>query len=246
MHDPVLFEEATFAGQEQDLPPNAAIDVARQYLDAGRPSEALEKLPKDIKGLHGFASDYLELRVRILQALGDAEALRPALWARFAFEPSSETLRELLGAEPADTRAARRKEALEQARKRLPPEGQAEFFAEIGELDAAASIILSAPGRLNGDHYDGLVPLAERLETMYPLAASLVYRALLDSILCRAAPKSYRYGGRYWRIIHELSGRIADWNGLESHLAYRERIGKDHARKSAFWRAVKQELLCAR
>jgi hypothetical protein len=69
----------------------------------------------------------------------------------------------------------------------------------------------------------------------------IVYRALLDSILRRGAPKSYHYGGRYWRVIHELSGRIDDWKGLEPHLANRERIGQEHARKTAFWRAVKLE-----
>jgi hypothetical protein len=45
--------------------------------------------------------------------------------------------------------------------------------------------------------------------------------------------------------MHELSGRIDDWKGLEPHLAYRERIGREHARKTAFWRAVKQELWSA-
>jgi tetratricopeptide (TPR) repeat protein len=245
IQDPVLFEEATYAGREHELPPNVAVDVARHFLEAGRPNEALEKLPPSAEGLHGFTSDYLELRVRILQALGDAEGLRPTLWARFAHEPSRETLRELLAAEPPDTRASKLDAAFEHVRGRLPPQGQAEFFAEVGELNAAASVIVGAPNKLNGDHYDGLVALAEQLEMAYPLAASLAYRALLDSILRRAAPKSYYHGGRYWRIMHELSGRIDDWKGLEPHLAYRERIGREHARKTAFWRAVKQELWSA-
>lgn len=241
IQDPTLFEEATYAGREGKLPPNVAVDVARHFLEAGRPREALEKLPPSAEGLRGFISEYLELRVRILQALGDADALRPALWARFAHEPSRETLRELLAGEAPVNRASKRDAAFDHVRVRLPPQGQAEFFAEVGELSAAAAIIVGAPGKLNGDHYDGLVPLAEQLETGHPLAASLVYRALLDSILRRGAPKSYHYGGRYWRIIHELSGRIDDWKGLDPHLAYRERIGKEHERKTAFWRAVKLE-----
>lgn len=245
IQDPLLFEEATYAGRDHELPPNVAVDVARHFLEAGRPGEALEKLPPSAEGLRGFTSEYLELRVRILQAMGDAETLRPALWARFAHEPSRETLREVLAAEAPDTRSSKRDAAFDHVRVRLPPQGQAQFFAEVGELNVAASIILDAPGKLDGDRYDGLVPLAEQLETAYPLAASLVYRALLDSILRRAAPKSYHYGGRYWRIIHELSGRIDDWKGLEPHLAYRERIGKEHARKTAFWRAVKLELWSA-
>jgi hypothetical protein len=201
IQDPALFEQATYAGRERGLAPNVAVDVARHFLEAGRPREALEKLPPSAEGLRGFTSDYLELRVRILQALGDAEALRPAVWARFVHESSRETLRELLSAQPAESRASMRDAAFDHVRVRLPPQGQAEFFAQVGELNASASIIVGAPDKLNGDHYDGLVPLAEQLETAHPLAASLVYRALLDSILRRAAPKSYHHGGRYWPCL---------------------------------------------
>jgi hypothetical protein len=238
IRDPVLYEQATYAGCERGMPPNIAVDVARHYLEAGRPREALERLPANADGLRAFTHDYLDLRVKILAELGDSDALRGALWARFVCAPARDTFEGMLAAEPPDTREARRNAALEEVRVRLPPQEQSEFFAEIGELETCASIILSAPEKLNGDLYFFLVPMAERLEAAHPLSAYLVYRALLESILRRAVPKTYHHAARYWEILHSLGSRIQDWKGLEHLEAFRERIGRDHSRKKAFWSKV--------
>jgi hypothetical protein len=238
IRDPVLFEQATYSGRKQGMPPNVAIDVARHFLDAGRPREAFERLPANADGLCGFTYDYLDLKVRILMELGDSNALRAALWARFVCAPARDTFEEMLAAEPLENREARRNAALEEIRVRLPPQGQSEFFAEIGDLETCASIIMSAPENFNGDLYFFLVPMAERLEAAHPLAAYLVYRALLESILRRAVPKTYHHAARYWEILHSLGSRTEDWKGLEPLQAFRERIGREHARKKAFWAKV--------
>jgi NTP pyrophosphatase (non-canonical NTP hydrolase) len=242
IRDPVLYEDAIRAGKQDDLPPSLAVDVARHYLDAGRPKDALAKLPTSAESLGGYGFDFHDIRVRALAALGETEALRSALWAKFVQAPSPDALDKLLAAEPADARAARRKAALEEARARLPAQSMAEFFAEIGELADAATVVLGAPGGLNGDLYFGLVPLAEKLESTYPLAASLVYRALLESILRRGQSKYYHHGARYWVLLLQIGPRIADWKGFESDVQYRERIGREHPRKTAFWHAAKEAM----
>ena len=118
----------------------------------------------------------------------------------------------------------------------------AEFFAEIGELAEAAAVVVGAPGELNGDMYFGLVPLAEKLEPAHPLAASLAYRALLESILSRGQSKYYHHGARYWVLLLQIGPWVADWKGFESEVEYRERIGREHPRKTAFWRAAKEAM----
>lgn len=238
IRDPVLYERATYAGRERGIPPNIAVDVARHYLDAGRPREALERPPDSADGLRAFTHDYLDLRVRILTELGDSGALRAALWERFVCAPARDTFEEMLAAEPAESREARRNAALAEVRVRLQPQEQSEFFAEIGDLETCASIILSAPEKLDGDLYFFLVPMAERLEAAHPLAAYLVYRALLESILRRAAPKTYHHAARYWEILHSLGSHLGDWKGFETLQALRERISRAHARKKAFWAKV--------
>jgi len=238
IRDPVLYEQATYAGCERGMPPNIAVDVARHYLEAGRPREALERLPANADGLRAFTHDYFDMRVRILAELGDSDALRAALWARFLCAPERDTFEEMLAAEPLENREPRRISALEEVRVRLPVQEQSEFFAEIGDLETCASIILSAPEKLNGDLYFFLVPMAERLEAAHPLAAYLVYRALLESILRRAVPKTYHHAARYWEILRSLGSRIEDWKGLEPLQTFRGRIGREHARKKAFWAKV--------
>lgn len=242
VQDPVLYEEAINSGRSHNLQPRLAIEVARHYLDAGRPREALERLPASVDELASYGFEYHDLRVQALRAVGDTEAIRSALWARFIQVPSPDTLGELLEAEAAGERVARREAALKEIRARLRPQSLAEFFAEIGEIDAAAGVVLGSPGQLNGDMYFGLVPLAEKLAPAYPLAASLVYRALLNSILLRGQSKHYRQGGRYWVLLLKIGARVTDWKGFETELEYRERTGREHPRKAAFWRAAREAM----
>jgi len=94
----------------------------------------------------------------------------------------------------------------------------------------------SAVEQIDGEHYHWLVPLAEALEKngRYP-GASLIYRALLDSILLRAQTKTYGHGARYLRKLDRLATQITDWRTLEPHLGYREKLLQNHRRKSSFW-----------
>jgi hypothetical protein len=68
-----------------------------------------------------------------------------------------------------------------------------------------------------------------------PLCASVVYRALLDSILRRAHTKSYPHGVRYLRKLERLAQDVADWRNIAPHHAYLQEIKFNHGRKSSFW-----------
>lgn len=112
----------------------------------------------------------------------------------------------------------------------------AAFLMEMGRLDAAESYLLDRAALLNGDYYESLVPLAGDMEAgQRPLAAALLYRALLDSILRRARSTVYGHGVRYLRKLDLLAGSITDWRGQPSHGAYLAGIRQSHGRKSSFW-----------
>jgi hypothetical protein len=53
------------------------------------------------------------------------------------------------------------------------------------------------------------------------LCASLIYRALLDSILERGRSKAYIHGAEYLKRLDKLSESISNWNGFSDHEAYR-------------------------
>ncbi len=52
------------------------------------------------------------------------------------------------------------------------------------------------------------------------LCASVIYRALLDSILRRGQTKTYPHGVRYLRKLDLLARSVPDWRKVEPHDAY--------------------------
>ena len=72
------------------------------------------------------------------------------------------------------------------------------------------------------------------------LAASLIYRALLDSILARAVSKYYHHGIRYLKKLDSLAAGIQDWRNLQDHECYRAGLLQTHGRKTSFWAGYNQ------
>jgi hypothetical protein len=71
------------------------------------------------------------------------------------------------------------------------------------------------------------------------LAASLIYRSLLISILKRGYTKAYPHGIRYLKKLDKLAVTISDWNNFNHHEAFKDRIDLDHVRKHSFWSQYK-------
>lgn len=68
-----------------------------------------------------------------------------------------------------------------------------------------------------------------------PLPATILYRALLDSILRWAQTKTYQHGVRYLKKLDRLAMSVSDWRDIETHPAYLEMLRQVHGRKSSFW-----------
>ena len=89
----------------------------------------------------------------------------------------------------------------------------------------AEARLLTEPGRIDGNDYGRLVPLAKALRAdECPRGETVVYRALLKRILDRAYALAYGHAARYWARLGEISGsgvglllidaegRIRAWN----------------------------------
>ncbi len=104
------------------------------------------------------------------------------------------------------------------------------------QWDTAESYLQARAEQLNGDHYYALLPLAETFASLArPLTASLLYRALLDSILRRAKTTTYSHGSRYLRKLDLLAKTVSDWRDIEPHNVYVEQLRQQHGRKTSFW-----------
>jgi hypothetical protein len=118
------------------------------------------------------------------------------------------------------------------------PTRKAIFFAELKEGKIAAQIILAEPTAFRGESYPALLPLARSLEQGQPLAGSIVYRALLESILDRAQSKAYPHAARYLRRLGKLANKIRAWSLIAPHELYLQALRARHDRKRVFWAQV--------
>ena len=239
--DPDLFAEAAYHGGLRDKAPNIALEVARLFLSAGRPQEALQHLPKSPEGCWHVEGDWYETRAAIAKALGDTTEERRIRWERFRSAPTAGRLAEALAVTPEQEHPARRAEACEFVRTcEADVIAAMRFFIALDEPAEAARIAVARAKALNGGFYDQLLPLAEKFSVAYPLAATALFRALLDSILARKQPKTYPHGATYWHRLAQLVPRIDAWEPLTPHAAYAEQVRTAHRLKSAFWTAVER------
>ncbi|NKB67714.1 MAG: hypothetical protein GKR89_11685 [Candidatus Latescibacteria bacterium] len=236
LKDAPLFEKARLAAWPE-LSTAACLDIAQVYFDAGDNATALswiERVP-DGEVFQAYKRDNLLLAV--YRELGDRAGMAETAWRVFRRNRSENTLEELLAVIGKDqrekvigeeTRAIQEKETLSYT--------DAGFLIQMGRGEEAEGYLLGRVNQLDGSLYNTLLPLAEALEGMERwLAASLLYRALLESILQRAQSKYYHHGVRYLLRLDLLAGRIANWQEVVSHAGYKEGLLEAHGRKSSFW-----------
>ena len=188
----------------------------------------------------GMSSARVSLKARILEALDGKAATQALRWRCFETVLSADILREYLKCLPdfedIDAEERAHKLALEKAE----PEAALLFFLDWPRLDLAAGLIATHPHRWNGDDWHTLPKVAALLEHKHPLAATILYRALLDDILARARSKAYPHGAKYLRKLALLAEDAdpARPSGQVDHATYLAQLKKTHARKSGFWARV--------
>lgn len=221
------------------------LGIAAQLLAAGRSAEALDWVRKP--GRRRFdqtdgdlAPARVLLEAQILEAKGDKADAQALRWRGFEAHLSADVLRAYLKQMPdfEDIEAEERAHAL--ALKTAKPELALQFFLDWPRHDLAAQLITQHPHRWDGGDWHILPKIAGLLEHDYPLAATILYRTLLDNILDRARSKAYGHGAKYLGKLALLAGG-ADPNrpsGMIDHATYCARLKKAHPRKSAFWERV--------
>ncbi len=236
--DPVLYEEAAL--HDPGLGSAVArIRVAERYLTAGRPEDALARLPATGHECGRYSYDWEETRINILRALGQTSDLREALWEKFTGSADESVMRAWLRTSAPSEHAAMiaraRSEVLEQ---RHSPADQARYFLSLQDPKTAAACILDRLAECRGDDYETLVPLAKSLASTHPVAASALYRKLLESLLKKALSKYYHHAAGYWNTLEDLAPRVNEWGPLVPHEQYVAAMRGQHARKTAFWARV--------
>ncbi|GJE17692.1 DUF6880 family protein [Methylobacterium marchantiae] len=248
---------AAFISLEQAISPDHpdVVAVAERLLSANRAAEALDWIGRPQKrGIVVVTREQMltgsfdpeaprrerdGLEIRILDALGRKDEAQGKRLARFETSLDREMLRDYVAKLPdfEDEEALER--AFDHAAAHADAYRALHFLVHWPKLDRAARLVLDRSDAWDGNRYEILAPAAEALEEAHPVAASLLYRRMIDDMLSKGRSSAYGYGARHLVALDALARRLEPGDLTPDHTAYREALRKTHGRKSAFWEKVK-------
>lgn len=217
-----------------------ATNIALRLLAAERFAEALSFL--DNAGHHQGRYDpwlddfaWLDTRIAVLEALewkSEAlEARREAFYTYF----SARHLKDYLAGLPDFEDFEAEEKALDHARHSDNWQMALLFLVEWGALEKAAAVVVERREALDGGRYEIWNDVADALSEKYPLAATMVLRAMIDFTLEKTRASRYRYAANHLLECESLAKRITSFDPLETHEEYVQRLRRENPRKSAFW-----------
>lgn len=242
LRDPALFERTRLAACEAPTVDDA-IAIADVHVKAGNQERAVDWLQRFDEPAWGHRA---ETRDRLLlaayAALADTDNAATVAWRRFHRVRTGERLRSLLALIGEDQRdrvvADEAATILASATLQL---GDVEFLIEQDLVEQAAEYVMERRDQLDGGWYSALAPIAEAFETSgHGVAATIVFRALLDSVLQQRNTAAYRHGARYLQRLDALAAAVAGCEGILDHTTYVAGIRRVHGRKWRFWQRYEE------
>jgi hypothetical protein len=212
--------------------------MARRLFEAGRPADALAILAAAEPNPAKDTSELADLRITVLDALGrndEAQALR---WSEFKRGLRAAPLRAYLKRLLDFADLEKEEEALDRVFAHPDVHAALEFLTTWPDLRRAGALVRARLDVIDGNCYWTLTPAAERLENKEPLAASLLYRRMIEFALDHGRSKRYGHAARHLLSCAGLAPLIAEWQGHQPHADYSEGLRQRHRRKSGFWTRV--------
>jgi hypothetical protein len=226
--------------------------IARMLHEAKRYPEALEWVRKPAATMRLTHADNAVtapgqpprlLEADILDALkqkGDAQAIR---WKEFERALRPDILRNYISKldDFAEFEETDKAFALVAA---SPHTHEAlDFLVKWPRLDLASEHVLRHLGKWDGRRSAILAEAADALSEHYPVAATMLYRLLLDDILRRGISDAFGDGARFYAVLHHLQPRLGAGFTHQSHRAYMAELRERFGRKSGFWQLIPRELV---
>jgi hypothetical protein len=235
-NDPDLFVEALRLG---GVVAPYAVEIAKRMLDAGRPEEALEWSTDGDERDPDRGLDVMLVKASALEALGRLDEAQRVRWCRVEACLDPEALDPFLERLPNDT--ARRKAKKEAQRLAAGHEDALLalwFLTERGELAGLDALVRARLAELDGAMYHALRPAAEALAAEHPVAAALLHRRMVESVLDRGRSTAYDHAARDVRRAAACARRVKGDPAFETHHAWMEGLRAGHGRKRSFWSRV--------
>ena len=242
--DAELFEKTRIASWGK-LNSAACIDIARVYFEGGKIEIALQWVNKIPENDSFRSYDRDKLLEEIYRTQGNSKNLIKLLRSKLRSHHSIDNLDALLEIIGNDQRDAVIAESGGLILNKNEFSGSdMEFLIETSKIDQSEKYLFDRADKLDGEFYATLLPLAQSMnDNKRYLAASLIYRSLLISILKRAYTKAYPHGVCYLKILDKLAINISDWTEFPSHETFKNQIESAHGRKKSFWSKYNTELV---
>lgn len=221
--------------------PDTAAEVSGHLLAAGRAEQALAVLDRAGKAnLIMEAEAWHATRIAVLEALGRGEEAQQHRWLVFSQTLSIPLLRDYLQRldDFADVEAEER--AFQVAEQHPEPLATLQFLVLWPALPRAARYAITHWQEWERDAYEIYEPAAERLSADYPLAASVLLRAMVVFALSMGRSNRYRYAAEHLRQCEQLAARIDDWQGFGSHASFAARLRQGFGQKWTFWKLLER------
>lgn len=221
--------------------------VVRRLIDAGRVEEGYDlvlKAKAEVahEGRRYVNYDLDKVYEECLISLDRKEDLKALMWAKFEASLSSESLRKYLKLLPDFEDIEAEDRALEYAEQHPSVASAARFFVEWSRTDRASKVILERSDELDGGFYFVLDDVVDALEHEYPLAATLLRRAMIEDCLASAKTKRYRYAAKNFEACQASDVRITDYQGHPTHQQFVAVLKALHGRKYSFWQRVSDDV----
>jgi hypothetical protein len=123
------------------------------------------------------------------------------------------------------------------------PHRALDFLIARPDLRRAAALVEDRLEMIDGNLYWCLGAAAEQLEPKEPLAATLLYRKMIDFTLDRARSSRYGHAARHLRSCAWLAQQVSDWRRHLPHADYLATLRQQHGRKAGFWGRLQSDHL---
>ena len=219
--------------------PKIAAAIARRLLAAGRADDAWRTIEATEQRRIGWPDfEWEDARIDVLDGLGRGDEAQKARWSCFERSLSARHLRDYLKRLPDFDDFEAEERALGFAEQFGGLSQAVAFLVSWLSLDRAARAVTQRAKELDGNRYEILTPAAEALAGRYPLAATLMLRAMIDFALTQGRSSRYGHAARHLQQCASLASAISDYAAWETHDACVARLRREHGRKTAFWNAA--------
>jgi hypothetical protein len=185
----------------------------------------------------GYWPDWSRVIIDVLDAQGRVDEAQNERWAIFEQGLNAEYLRSYIKRLPDFDDEEAESRALAYVGKHPSFHQALAFLIDWPAHALAAELVLARHGELDGNHYGLLTPAADALEQSYPLAATLMLRAMIDYSLDKARSTRYGHAARHLQTCGYLAKQIESFGERIDHDDYVAQLKLRHGRKTGFWNA---------